>query len=143
MNSKESGQQQYRKAYTTIYIKSFKAEKFHSITKILHQNCLPYSWILSRYLNSANGRFSVFSWIGSAKMGNYLEQLFFMWLNFMNDQHPQNSQNLRTLKKPTIWYVQNVSSVGKGFTTKLFLWIFLNSIMYETFPIPSYLCMRY
>ena len=39
----ESGQQQYRKVYTTIYIKSFKAEKFHSITKIFLRNCIPYS----------------------------------------------------------------------------------------------------
>ena len=28
---------------------------------------------------------------------------FFKGLNFTNDQHPQNSQNLRTSKKPTIW----------------------------------------
>ena len=30
--------------------------------------------------------------------GNYLEQLFFRGLNFINDQHPQNLWNLRTFE---------------------------------------------
>ena len=44
----------------------------------------------SRYLNSAKGNFQDFTFMnGSAKMGNYLEQLFFQGLNFMNDQPPE------------------------------------------------------
>ena len=31
-------------------------------------------------------------------------------------------------------HVQDMLLVVKGFTTKLFLWIFLNSIIYETCP---------
>ena len=34
----------------------------------------------------------------SVKTGNYLEQLFLEGLCFINDQHLQNSHNLRTLK---------------------------------------------
>ena len=33
-----------------------------------------------------------------------MDGLFFKGLNFTDDQHPRNSQNLRTLKKPTIQY---------------------------------------
>ena len=49
----------------------------------------PYSWF-SRYLNSAKGNFQDFTFVnGSAKMGDYLEQLFFQGLNFTNNQPPE------------------------------------------------------
>ena len=43
---------------------------------------------------------------GSAK-SSYTAMIdgFFKALNFTNDQHPQNSWNLRTSKKPTIRYM--------------------------------------
>ena len=63
----------------------------------------------SRYLNFANGRFSVFSRFHFHKSACKSSALlwvvcFFEGLNFTNDQHPRNSRNLRTSKKPTIWY---------------------------------------
>ena len=33
--------------------------------------------------------------------------------------------------------------IVKGFTTKLFLRIFDNLVVYETFPIQNFLCIRY
>ena len=40
-------------------------------------------------------------------------------------------------------YVQDVLFVAKGFTTKLFLWILLNSVIYKTFSNWNFLCIRY
>ena len=69
---------------------------------------LPYSWFFSRYLNSANGWFSVFSrfyfheWVCQKLVHCNGQLVFFEGLNFTNDQH---SWNLRTSKKPSIRYV--------------------------------------
>ena len=60
-------------------------------------------------LNSANSQFSVFSrfyfheWV-CQKLSNAMDGLFFEGLNFTDDQHPRNSRNLCTSKKPTIRY---------------------------------------
>ena len=35
-------------------------------------------------------------------------------------------------------YVQEVSFIAKGFTTKLFLRVFLNSVIYQAFPIQNF-----
>ena len=35
-------------------------------------------------------------------------------------------------------YVQDVSFIVKGFTMKLFFQIFLNSVIYETFPFETF-----
>ena len=40
-----------------------------------------------------------------------------------------------------IIYVQDMSFVVIGFTMKLFRRIFLNSVIYETFPIQNFLCI--
>ena len=40
---------------------------------------------------------------------------------------------------PETIYVQDVSFVAKGFTMKLFLQIFLNSVIYKTFSIQNFL----
>ena len=65
---------------------------------------IPYSWFFSRYLNSANGRFSVFCdfiFTNEPAKAHTLQWVahFFEGLNFTNDQHPRNSRNLRTSKK--------------------------------------------
>ena len=63
---------------------------------------LPYSWFLW-YLNFANGWISVFlrfyfhEWV-CQKLSNVMGGSFFKGLNFTNEQHPQNSWNLRTSK---------------------------------------------
>ena len=49
---------------------------------------------------------------------------------------------LRNFSSETVC-VQDMSFVVKGFTTKLFLQIFLNSVIYETFPIQNFLRIRY
>ena len=45
--------------------------------------------------------------------------------------------HLQKFSSKTI-YVQDMSFVAKGFTTKLFLQIFLNLVIYETFPIRNF-----
>ena len=46
----------------------------------------------------------LFSRMGLPKLSSAMGGLFFEGLNFMNEEHPQNSQNLHTSKKPTLWY---------------------------------------
>ena len=45
---------------------------------------------------------------------------------------------LQKFSSKTIYYIQDVSFIVKGFTTKLFLQTLLNSIIYETFPIYNF-----
>ena len=49
---------------------------------------------------------------------------------------------LRNFSSETI-YVQDVLFIANKFTTKLFLQIFLKSVIYETFPIRTLLCIQY
>ena len=69
--------------------------------------------------------------------------IFQKGLNFTNDQHPQNSQNLHTSKKPTIQYlcmyvgtlyqstVQLVNSYGYNVrTVRLYILMYLNLAIY-------------
>ena len=49
---------------------------------------------------------------------------------------------LQNFSSKTI-YVQDVLFIVKGFTMKLFLQIFLNSIIYETFPVRNFLRIQY
>ena len=67
---------------------------------------LPYSWLFSKYLNSANASFSVFhpeAQCYQAKCPTlYSLGQFFESLNFTNLSNLRISRNLSTSKKPTI-----------------------------------------
>ena len=81
---------------------------------------IPYSWFFSRYLNSVNGRFSVlrdFIFTNGSAKSSALQWVvrFFEGLNFTNDQHPRNSWNLRTSKKPN-YTVYRYRRAGLGYT---------------------------
>ena len=52
------------------------------------------------------------------------------------------TNHLQNFSSETV-YVQDMSFVAKGFTMKLFLRIFLNSVIYKTFPIRNFLRIRY
>ena len=45
---------------------------------------------------------------------------------------------LQKFSSETIYYIQDVPFIVKGFTTKLFLQTLLNSVIYETFPIYNF-----
>ena len=81
-------------------------QSYSVILKIARCKTISYSWVFSRYLNSMNGRFSVFSQFFHEcvyqKLNTAMDSAFFKGLNFTNDQHPQNSWNLHTSKKPTL-----------------------------------------
>ena len=76
--------------------------------------------VFSRYLNSANGRFSVFCnfiFTNRSARSSALQWVicFFKGLNFMNDQHPRNSRNLHTSKKTNYTvYVFRFNALIKG-----------------------------
>ena len=84
-------------------------QSYSVISKIARCKTISYSWVFSRYLNSMNGRFSVFLQFFHEcvcqKLSTALDSEFFKGLNFTNDQHPRNSWNLHTSKKPTIQWL--------------------------------------